>query len=369
MSLRPKNFPVKRFWSVVEALWPRSSPQRWASIASISWAALVLSYGIGFLAVTSETQSRGTVFLDGIFFLAGLFLPLLLIWLAALLAGELSRQRVMIAALGELFPPLINELSSARAMFMERGTALPGDTTAALCEVPRDSETATQLDRLLTAQTELSSEFRAEIRALRDHIAAPSPPPAPAPSRQAVPPPAPQATRPSPAQEALPLLPGTEVPAGPTWSDLIRALDFPRDVDDHDGFRALKAALRNHSLAQMLQAAEDVLTILSQEGVYMEDLEPAPSSPDSWRRFIDGIRGPEVSEVGGITDARALELTSSLMKSDAIFRDTALYFQRRFDVVLSEFGSEAEDAELMQLADTRSCRAFMLLTRLGGAFE
>jgi hypothetical protein len=56
------------------------------------------------------------------------------------------------------------------------------------------------------------------------------------------------------------------------------------------------------------------------------------------------------------------------MKSDPIFRDTALFFHRRFDAVLAEFASEASDERLLELADTRSGRAFMLLARVNGAF-
>ncbi len=84
---------------------------------------------------------------------------------------------------------------------------------------------------------------------------------------------------------------------------------------------------------------------------------------------MDGVRGPEVAGVGGIEDPAALERARALIKSDPIFRDTALYFQRRFDGVLAEFGRAADDARLIELADTRSGRAFTLLARLGGAFD
>ena len=81
--------------------------------------------------------------------------------------------------------------------------------------------------------------------------------------------------------------PPREIAFGLGWSDLTRALDFPRDGDDAEGFRALKAALRHHSLARMLQAAEDVLELpLPQEGVYMEDATVDAADPDDWRRFI-----------------------------------------------------------------------------------
>ena len=57
------------------------------------------------------------------------------------------------------------------------------------------------------------------------------------------------------------------------------------------------------------------------------------------------------------------------MRSDSIFRDSALFFQRRFDGVLAEFAAEASDAEIEELAGTRSGRAFMLLARLSGSLD
>jgi hypothetical protein len=176
---------------------------------------------------------------------------------------------------------------------------------------------------------------------------------------------------PEPASEtpALPLLDEAAPPARPAWADLVRALDFPRDADDAEGFRALRGALRHDGLAQMLQAAEDVLNLLSQEGVYVDELPMQPVDPAAWRRFMAGTRGPEVAAVGGIHDPRALELTRGLMRADTIFRDTALFFQRRFDAVLTEFAADTADDQLVELAGTRCGRAFMLLARLNGSLD
>ena len=95
----------------------------------------------------------------------------------------------------------------------------------------------------------------------------------------------------------------------------------------------------------MLQAAEDVLNLLSQEGVFVDELAMEPVDAAAWRRFMAGVRGAEVAGLGGIRDERALETARGLMKSDSIFRDSALFFQRRFDGVLGEFAGEASDAE------------------------
>ena len=88
-------------------------------------------------------------------------------------------------------------------------------------------------------------------------------------------------------------------------------------------------------LAQMLQAAEDVLNLLSQEGVFVDELPMAPVDAAAWRRFMAGRRGAggRAASAGSAT-TRALEAARGLMRSDSIFRDSALFFQRRFDGVL-----------------------------------
>ena len=124
-----------------------------------------------------------------------------------------------------------------------------------------------------------------------------------------------------------------------------------------------------HFGQRVLQAAEDVLNLLAQEGVFVDELPMQPVDVAAWRRFMAGGRGPGVTGVGGIADPRALEAARGLMRSDSIFRDSALFFQRRFDRVLAEFGKDATDAELEAIAGTRSGRAFMLLVRLSGTLD
>jgi hypothetical protein len=276
----------------------------------------------------------------------------------------------VVAALTDLVPPLIGALDGTRSALEHHGPASPQEIRreieAALSGAGRPAPaSAAQADRLLAE----SAELRAGLQALlaRSEGSLPEEPPAPREAR-----PAARRARVSPvaapAEPALPLLPEAEDVARPDWPTLIRALDFPRDAEDRDGFRALEAALRHHGLAQMLQAAEDVLTLLSQEGVFMEDLSPEPADPDAWRRFMSGARGADVAGVGAIRDAHALETARGLTRSDPIFRDTALFFQRRFDAVLGEFAASADDAAIVELSSTRSARAFMLLARLSGSF-
>lgn len=322
---------------------------RIAILACAAWAVLVLSYAAGYFGGTGG--ARGTAFLDAVFFLIALLLPMGLVTLAAWLAAELARQRAAVGMLAEALEPLAAALG-------KEGRRSPAPVPAERADAFRDLEASQR--RLEAGQAELAAALDRLARRPAAKVE-------PAPKRVAVKP------RPAGAgetgnQPALPIV-TPEPEAAIAWDDLIRALDFPRDQNDREGFAALKRALRYRSLAQMLQAAEDVMNLLSQEGVYMDDLRHEPAPPEVWRAFIAGRRGSEVAAVGGIRDEAALVGVRGLMKSDPIFRDTALFFQRRFDVVLTEFASEADGEALLAIADTRSGRAFMLCARVSGSFD
>jgi len=207
--------------------------------------------------------------------------------------------------------------------------------------------------------------------------ASPAQPPVPDPASDPAPDPAPPAPEPAPAppetapdQEVLPFEPtGEETPPPLAWADFIRALNFPDNPDDIAGFDALRRALRDRPTAQLVRAAQDVLTLLAQDGLYMDDLPPDTVHPETWRRFATGERGRAIAALGGIHDSAALERVGARMKRDPIFRDAAHHFLRRFDRIVSQFAELAPDADLCALSDTRTARAFMLLGRSAGTFD
>ena len=162
------------------------------------------------------------------------------------------------------------------------------------------------------------------------------------------------------AEDIAPTLPMTE---------FIRALNFPETAEDEEGFAALRQALQDRKASQVIQAAQDVLTLLSQDGIYMDDLRPDMARPEIWRQFAQGARGRPVAALGGIRDRTSLALTAARMKQDPIFRDAAHHFLRRFDQMFSQFESEASDTEISALSETRTARAFMLLGRVAGTFD
>ena len=151
--------------------------------------------------------------------------------------------------------------------------------------------------------------------------------------------------------------------------DFIRALNFPETAEDTEGFSALRFALKDRNASQLVQASQDVLTLLSQDGIYMDDLRPDRARPEIWRQFAQGARGRPIAALGGIRDRSSLALTSARMKQDPIFRDAAHHFLRRFDRAFAAFEAEASDADISALTDTRTVRAFMLLGRVAGTFD
>jgi len=82
----------------------------------------------------------------------------------------------------------------------------------------------------------------------------------------------------------------------------------------------------------LLQSAEDVLSVMAQEGIFMDDLGTPPSDPDLWRRFAQGERGTAICDIGTVDDQAAIALVRG------------------------------------RLAGTRSGLAFLLLARVNGAF-
>jgi hypothetical protein len=151
--------------------------------------------------------------------------------------------------------------------------------------------------------------------------------------------------------------------------EMIRALNFPDTEKDEEGFAALRRALKDRVARQLVQASQDVLTLLSHDGIYMDDLRPDRARPEVWRRFAKGERGGVVAALGGVRDRSCLALTVARMRNDTIFRDSAHHFLRKFDQMLVKFEEHASDEDIADLSETRTARAFMLLGRVTGAFD
>ncbi len=152
-------------------------------------------------------------------------------------------------------------------------------------------------------------------------------------------------------------------------ADFIKALNFPENEHDKEGFRTLRRALEDRATERLIRASQDVLTLLSQDGIYMDDLRPDRAKSEVWRQFAKGDRGRAIASLGGIHDRSSLVLAAGRMRKDPVFRDAVHHFLRHFDRTFMEFEKNASDEDIAYLADTRTARAFMLLGRVTGTFD
>lgn len=172
------------------------------------------------------------------------------------------------------------------------------------------------------------------------------------------------------AQYGLPLTHPTQLEVVPlSTGETVQALNFPNNSDDKEGLRLMRRASEDRNLTLLIRTARQVLTSLSQDGVFMDELVPDAPQAQVWRRFAKGVRGPAIAALGGIRDRSALALTKGRLKGDVEFRESAHNLLREFDRFVLEFEKTASDDDLLTLGQTRTGRAFMLLGRCTGSFE
>ena len=311
-----------------------------AGLFSVVWVVAVLAY------ILSSPPGNDVQTLGLIMTLLIVFLPLALIWVAVItlrsvrdLRGEARRLQATVDAM--------------RASYVQSSQ---GQSGAMQPSVERRLEE-------IVAVTKQAESVLATFSSRRD--ATLTVPSADRKAALAVPRPDPEAEQPGLALGT----PADEIRPPINVGDFIRALQFPETPEDKEGFRALRLALEDRTVAKLIRSAQDVLTLLSQEGIYMDDLKPEMAHPDLWRRFAGGERGRTIAALGGIRDRSSLALTGARMREDAVFRDAAHHFLRTFDKTFALFEANASDAELADLADTRTARAFMLFGRVAGVFD
>ncbi|MDO9640722.1 MAG: hypothetical protein Q7J44_19480 [Pseudotabrizicola sp.] len=312
-----------------------------AAALAVVWVAAVVIYVVT-APEGAGSDSTGTLGL--VMTLLVVFLPLALIWAAVTTLRSVRVLRTEAARLQASVDAMRNAYISSQ---QTGAAARHPSVDKKLEEIARQTETAlaTFSSRRDAVLTQASADRKAAL------IPAPAPPP-------------------GEEQPGLALgTPADALRAPLSVSDFIRALQFPENPDDRDGFRALRLALEDRDVAKLIRAAQDVLTLLSQEGIYMDDLRPDRARPELWRRFAAGERGRGIAAIGGVRDRSSLALTAGRMREDPVFRDAGHHFLRTFDRMFQQFEKNASDAEIADLADTRTARAFMLFGRVMGVFD
>lgn len=311
-----------------------------AALLAIVWVVAVIAY-----ALISPANDGGGL-LGLVMTLLVVFLPLALIWAAV---TTLRSVRVLRAEAARL-QATVDAMRNAYLVSQQSAAAIRPAVEQKLEEVAQVTKEAAGV--LATFQTRRDPGLTVPSADRKAALVAPP--------RSAAQDEQPALALGTPAEDLRPPL---------SVSDFIRALNFPEGPDDREGFRALRLALEDRNVAKLIRAAQDVLTLLSQEGIYMDDLRPDRARPELWRKFATGERGRSIAALGGIRDRSSLALTASRMREDPVFRDAGHHFLRTFDKTFQDFEKNASDADLAELSDTRTARAFMLFGRVTGTFD
>ncbi len=333
---RPETRPVELGLYVARGAEARMSSTEWVAVAlCVVWFIAVATY---VWRAPPEAASLGLVLT-----LLVVFLPLVLIWAAAVTLRSVQSLRIETARMQAT-------VDAMRAAYVsgQQGGIKPSveKKLNEIAQAAKQTETA-----LATFTSRRDGALVVPSANRKAVMVAPQPDPAAE-------------------QPGLALgIPAEALHLPLATADFIRALHFPESPDDKDGFRALRAALDDRNVAKLIRAAQDVLTLLAQDGIYMDDLKPDRARPEMWRRFAQGERGRGIAALGGVRDRTALALTAGRMREDAIFKDAAHHFLRSFDRIFQEFEKAASDSELSDLAETRTAKAFMLLGRMTGIFD
>lgn len=324
---------------------PLPSPNRDASrgISAIEVAALVVTLlwlaAVGWFLLTAgppEGAARADP-LSLMMAVLGIFMPVALIWVAASAARTARTMREESARLHAA-------IDAMRLTYVESQEAAGSALRRAVEE---------KIEGVARTQAVLGAEI-AGLQASRETERVLETPARPEP--------------PAAAQQAL-ALDGTE-PGDPlSPQDFIRALNFPDNERDAEGFEVLRRALAHRRTAQLVTAAQDVLTLLAQDGIYVDDLSPHRAPATAWRAFADGARGPDIAALAGVRDRSSLALTTGRMRDDPVFRDAVHLFLRAFDQAFPSFVEAASGPEIARFADTRTARAFMLVGKVAGTFD
>lgn len=302
-----------------------------AGMLSLAWLGAAVFFNRG------EFGGAGG-FADGVIGALAIIMPIALIWVAA---GAARTARALRAEAARLQA----SIDAMRAAYVDQQQRMAIDLKPALTEKLEELVQAHRVDAAGGAV--FSSQRTASVPVERAAV-----------------------TQPNPDQPQPALGLSTPIEKAPiSIADFIKALNFPENEHDKEGFRTLRRALEDRSTERLVRASQDVLTLLSQDGIYMDDLRPDRARPEVWRRFAQGERGRAIADLGGIHDRSSLVLAAGRMKKDPVFRDAAHHFLRHFDRTFMEFEKNADDAEIVDLANTRTARAFMLLGRVAGTFD
>ncbi len=135
--------------------------------------------------------------------------------------------------------------------------------------------------------------------------------------------------------------------------------------------QALAQAGLDLDVARVALLGHEVADCLSQERLALDDIVVEAMPATTWAAFADGVRDPEVSDLGlALQDDVAIALVRGRLRNDADFHELALRLIGAFGDLLTRAVEDlGPNPLLVELADTPPGRAVVLLGTVLRVFE
>lgn len=170
-----------------------------------------------------------------------------------------------------------------------------------------------------------------------------------------------------------PSLPFNTLPMSATrlqldWSAVVQVLT---GTQARPGLRHILEKMKSDAdVAAVLLLTDQVAEELRHDKVFLEDLSVEHVSAPLWARFSRGERGGDLVSLAGISDDVSAAIVRARLRNAKGFRTLSLRlmiaYARLLERAVDDMGV---DQRLVELAETRSGRAFMLIGGLTGTFE
>ena len=159
--------------------------------------------------------------------------------------------------------------------------------------------------------------------------------------------------------EPRPPLPGSF--EGLTTRTLIQALNFADDENDSERVDAIRKAMENSTVEELLLSAYSVLDYLADRGIDTDALIPSYSRHDIWRAHAETGNINRIGVLGQVGSDQDVENAATLAAKDVKFKNSTYDFLAKVHSFLASVLPSAGDDEIAELGATRTLRAYVLL--------
>lgn len=145
---------------------------------------------------------------------------------------------------------------------------------------------------------------------------------------------------------------------------LLKALNLPEHDDDVEGYKAFKIATKNELLNNVLTQSHAILHRFAEISIYMDNLITDVGPFTEWSQFAESKSTEPNPNLGGAgTQKNVAEITNWLSEDREIYNNAIEFYQKACELLFIIIPT-INEMDIVDLANTRTMRAFLLLGRV-----